>query len=223
MIDFTCACGKSLKAPDESAGKQIKCPGCGKVAVLPVKVAAGAVNPQAAALPSADPQATIGERPTDPATCDLHATAALPGSPSRRDTERDDLVAPPEAQGADATWSLGGYRIVRELGRGGVGVLYEAEDVKLERRVALKVLQPEIAANQEQCDRFLRQASRAASVASAFICPIYEVGEDNGVPFIAMRFLKGAAPCALAEGHTAGDRRSGAHRQGRCRGAERRA
>ncbi len=191
MIPFTCACGKSLQVPDESAGKPIKCPDCGKLAVVPVTVAAGAVNPQAAALPSPDSEATIGERPTDPATCDLHATAALPGSPSRRDTERNDLVAPPEAQGAGATWSLGGYRIVRELGHGGIAVVYEAEDVKLERRVALKVLQPEIAANPQQCERFLRQASRAASVESAFICRIYEVGEDNGVPFIAMPFLKG--------------------------------
>ncbi len=169
MIDFTCACGKSLKAPDESAGKQIECAGCGQVAVVPVKVAAGGRDQQAAALPSPDLQATIGERPTDPATCDLHATAALAGS------------APCPS----------GYRIVRELGHGGIAVVYEAEDVKLERRVALKVLQPEIAANPQQCERFLRQASRAASVESAFICRIYEVGEDNGVPFIAMPFLKG--------------------------------
>ncbi len=191
MIDFTCACGKSLKAPDEAAGKPIKCPGCGQGAVVPVKVAAGGRDQQAAALPGPDLQATIGERPTDPATCDLHATAALPGSAPRQNTGANELVAPPAAQGAGDTLRLGGYRIVRELGHGGMAVVYEAEDVKLERRVALKVLKPEIAANQDQRDRFLRQASRAASVESNFICRIYEVGKDHGVPFIAMPFLKG--------------------------------
>ncbi len=191
MIHCTCSCGKSLQVPDESAGTQIKCPGCGQVAVVPVKVAVGG-REQTAALPSTDSQAAAGERPTDPATCDLHATGAWADSAPRQDIPRNDRAAPPQAQGAGDIWSLGGYRIVRELGRGGIGVLYEAEDVALERRVAVKVLKPEIAANQEQCDRFLRQASRAASVESRCICPIYEVGEDNGVPFIAMRFLKGA-------------------------------
>ncbi len=195
MIPFTCACGQSLKAPDASAGKKIKCPGCGKVAFVPVQVGAGPVNPETAALPSPDPQATIDERPTDPATSDFNAMAALPGSASRRD------VGPSSAQAAGATRTLGGYRIVRELGHGGMGTVYEAEDVKLERRVALKVMQPEIAKNPQHRERFLREACTAASVESDFICPIYEVGEDDGVPFIAMPFLKGEPLNALWKKH----------------------
>jgi serine/threonine protein kinase len=100
-------------------------------------------------------------------------------------------VAAPEGQDAGKTWSLGGYRILRALGQGGMGTVYEAEDIKLKRRVALKVMKPEIAKNQDHRDRFVREAKAAAKVESDFICPIYRVGEDNGVPFIAMPFLKG--------------------------------
>ncbi len=72
-----------------------------------------------------------------------------------------------------------------------MGTVYEAEDITLERRVSLKVMKPEIAKNPQHRERFLREACTAASVESVFICPIYEVGEDNGIPFIAMPFLQG--------------------------------
>ncbi len=192
MISFTCSCGKSLQVAAESAGKQITCPGCGKVAVVAAAVPAGGRDQETAALSNLVSQEAAGERPTDPATCDLNATGAWAGSAPRQDTQRHERAAPPEAQGASDTWSLGGYRIVRELGHGGMGTVYEAEDVKLERRVSLKVMKPEIAENPQHRERFLREACTAASVESDFICPIYEVGEDNGVPFIAMPFLKGA-------------------------------
>src|SRR5262249_5046192 len=67
----------------------------------------------------------------------------------------------------------------------------EAEDVKLRRRVALKVMRPEAASNPQHRERFLREARTAASVHSDHVCPIYQVGEDRGVPFIAMLLLKG--------------------------------
>ena len=86
---------------------------------------------------------------------------------------------------------LGGYRVLRQLGQGGMGLVFEAEDIKLERRVALKVMKPEIAKNDAHRERFLREARTAAKVESDYICPIYQVGEENGIPFIAMPFLKG--------------------------------
>jgi serine/threonine protein kinase/tetratricopeptide (TPR) repeat protein len=87
--------------------------------------------------------------------------------------------------------SLGDYRILRELGVGGMLTVYEAEDARLERRVSLKVMKPEFAGNPHDRERFLREARTAARVQSAFICPVYEVGEENGVPFVAMPFLQG--------------------------------
>src|SRR5204863_5354782 len=96
----------------------------------------------------------------------------------------------PWAVDAHSIEQLGGYRILRLLGQGGMGAVYEAEDVKLKRRVALKVMRPDVAMNQKSRERFVREARTAAKVESDFICPIYQVGEENGVPYIAMPFLK---------------------------------
>ena len=99
------------------------------------------------------------------------------------------FLSPPQA--ADEIGRLNGYRVLRLLGQGGMGVVFEAEDARLKRRVALKVMKPEIAAKEEHRVRFLREAQTAAAVEHDHICPIYQVGEENGVPFIAMPFLKG--------------------------------
>jgi formylglycine-generating enzyme required for sulfatase activity/serine/threonine protein kinase len=191
VIKFSCSCGKNLKVADESAGKKVKCPGCEKVVVVPATVIAGGIDQGTAALSSPDLQKPLGDLPTDPATSALNPTVAPAGSALRQDTHVIDHADPPKAEAAGITWSLGGYRILRQLGEGGMGAVYEAEDIKLERRVALKVMKPEIAENRQHRERFLREAYTAASVESDFICPIFEVGEDNGVPFIAMPFLKG--------------------------------
>jgi serine/threonine protein kinase/Leucine-rich repeat (LRR) protein len=101
------------------------------------------------------------------------------------------------AQSADEIGRLNGYRILRRLGEGGMGLVFEAEDIRLKRRVALKVMKPEVAAKEAHRVRFLREAQTAAQVEHDHICPIYQVGEDNGIPFIAMPFLKGEPLDAL--------------------------
>ncbi len=190
MIKFSCSCGKSLKVAAESAGKKIKCPGCGKAAVAPAAVVAGGID-LSATVSSPDVQPPLGDLPTDPATSALNPTVAPAASTPREETHTINRAAMPKVDAAGDLLSLGGYRILRQLGEGGMGTVYEAEDIKLERRVALKVMKPEIAADQQNRERFLREACTAASVESDFICPIFEVGEENGVPFIAMQFLKG--------------------------------
>lgn len=93
-----------------------------------------------------------------------------------------------------AAWAparLGQFRIVRELGRGGMGYVFEAEDEKLERRVAVKVLTPELAGNPEAVARFLREARAAAAVEHDHIVPILHVGEDAGTAYIVMPLLLG--------------------------------
>ena len=92
---------------------------------------------------------------------------------------------------SDLPRQLGDYRIVRQVGRGGMGVVYEAIQESLGRHVALKVLPLQEAANQIHLERFRREARAAAQLHHTNIVPIFGVGEDNGVHFYAMQFIQG--------------------------------
>jgi hypothetical protein len=100
-----------------------------------------------------------------------------------------------EAQGwielADGD-EFAGYRIERRLGRGGMGVLYLALEPGLQRRVALKLIAPEAAADEVFARRFAEESRIAASIEHPNVVPIYAAGEEDGVPFIAMRYVAGS-------------------------------
>ena len=106
----------------------------------------------------------------------------------------DDLLndgQPPKKESADAPLStlgtlgtLGGYTLIRELGAGGMGTVYEAEQEGLKRRVALKILAPHLSVNTKAIQRFKREAKAAGRQKHANIAAIYDIGQENGVHYI---------------------------------------
>lgn len=115
-------------------------------------------------------------------------------------TERSHAAA------QDAPTVLGDFRIVREVGRGGMGIVYEAQQVSLDRRVALKVLTSShvLSGNRE---RFEREARAVASLEHGHIVPVYSVGEAEGVPYMAMKFIDGQTLQQVIEEETQGQLR----------------
>src|SRR5262249_28538862 len=86
---------------------------------------------------------------------------------------------------------LGRYEIRSKIGEGGMGEVYLAEDTDLRRQVALKVLPPDVAANQDRMRRFKTEAQSAATLNHPNIAHIYEIGERDSINFIAMEFIDG--------------------------------
>jgi TolB-like protein/thioredoxin-like negative regulator of GroEL/predicted Ser/Thr protein kinase len=91
----------------------------------------------------------------------------------------------------EGTTLAGKYRIIEPIGRGGMGVVYKAEDIKLERFVALKFLPAELIAVPEARERFVREAKAAAALSHPHICTVHEINEEEKEPFIVMEYVEG--------------------------------
>src|SRR6516225_5077607 len=108
---------------------------------------------------------------------------------------KEDQPARPGAAETAAAMPLlgqvGDYRVLREVGRGGMGVVYEAEQVSLGRRVALKVLPRRVSSDLKTLARFRREARAAAQLHHTNIVPVFEVGKEGEVSYYAMQFIQG--------------------------------
>jgi tRNA A-37 threonylcarbamoyl transferase component Bud32 len=102
-----------------------------------------------------------------------------------------DVIETPEDGELAAPSRLGEFEILRELGRGGMGVVYEARQASLNRRVALKVLPPALRRDRRLLTRFQREAEAAGRLRHPNIVPVYSIGESAGAPFFAMELVDG--------------------------------
>ena len=121
----------------------------------------------------------------------LSALLLVEGVRPRSDATVNNIARPGPAGVEPGLKQLGDYRIVGEVGRGGMGVVYEAEQISLGRRVALKVFAPSIARSPSHLERFLREARSAAQLHHTNIVPVFGVGDQDGLYYYAMQFITG--------------------------------
>jgi serine/threonine protein kinase len=117
----------------------------------------------------------------------------LPAMKAMSDSAPPDVSTEGNTTSPEVAGSLGDYRILREIGRGGMGVVYEAEQISLRRRVALKVLPFAVALDPRRLERFKNEALAAAKLHHSNIVPVYAVGCERGVYYFAMQMIEGAS------------------------------
>jgi serine/threonine protein kinase len=168
------ACRRRLRVGSALAGLTVPCPGCARKVTLPSSFA-----DETLASPAGRGE-TLAAGPA----------GGSPGS-ALNASRRFAFLHPPQQAGE--LGRLGGYRVLGVLGQGGMGVVFVALDPGLQRRVAIKVMLPEAAAHPTGRQRFLREARAVAALQHDHVITVYQVGEDNGVPFLVMPFLEGEA------------------------------
>jgi serine phosphatase RsbU (regulator of sigma subunit) len=157
----------------------------GDTGVAAAKTDVGPIHPLRSAIDGSKRSDTRPLPLPEPAAWSLEPPAATPPLPP----SSYSFLAPP--RGPDEIGWLGPYRILRVLGVGGMAVVFQAEDTQLLRRVALKVMKPDLAVNENFRERFLREARAVGAIQHDHIITVYQVGQENGVPFFAMQLLQG--------------------------------
>jgi predicted Ser/Thr protein kinase len=150
-------------------------------------------------------------RPNTPAPAAADAAPAVdvpaPAAPADATIVDATVVDRPAAVGGDLVTGsqFAGYEIEGVAGRGGMGVVYRARQLRPSRIVALKVVSPQFAADADFRERFARESEIAASIEHSNVIPVYDVGEESGLLYIAMRYVEGTdlAAMLVAEGRLA--------------------
>ena len=198
MIAFSCVhCGQRMTITQEDGNKRATCPDCGQAVVIPANESGVGRRRGSGSRPDVGSEAIF----ITPKAASLPGTATCPEvrpalheEPTRVEDHTPekatfDFLAP--AQEPDEMGRLGPYRILGVVGTGGMGIVFRAHDPHLERVVALKVMLPGLAASSTARRRFLREARAGASIQHDRVVAVYQVGEDRGVPYLAMPFLRG--------------------------------
>ncbi len=194
MIALSCVhCGEKMTVTEEPGGKRGKCARCGHTVFIPPSpsesgsLSATVLSRRSApkAPPPAAPQPTMAFPPPGPNPEASTVVEAPPAPPA----EWLAMLAPPQGEGE--LGRLRDYRVLRVLGSGGMGVVFQGEDLMLQRPVAIKAMLPALAATPAARQRFLREARAVAHLNHDHIVPIFAVAEERGVPFLVMPFLKG--------------------------------
>ncbi len=198
MIAFSCVhCGQRMTITQEQGEKKAACPKCGQVVLIPDS-GSGIRSRRKGRAGSAQGVESI--RTAEPATPQQSETSSGAEPPVHEMATRVEAGPPMAAaltaflrpaEGPGEIGRLGGYRVLEVVGSGGMGVVFRAVDPMLERVVALKAMLPGLAASAAARQRFLREARAAAALQHDHIVTIFQVGEDQGVPFLAMPFLEG--------------------------------
>ncbi len=206
MITFKCStCGQQITVADDQIGRTTVCVRCRQPIVIrepspePARVGpdGGPSTPLNEPMPSwSEPTRDFSGAPESATLPPRDAQSPTPVQiPAGISPEYYDFLLP--AQGPGELGRLGPYRVLGVLGACGMGVVFRAQDPQLERPVALKAMLPALAASPSAKQRFLREARAAAALDDDHIVQIFQVGEDRGIPFLAMQFLKGETLDAL--------------------------
>jgi serine/threonine protein kinase len=188
MIHFPCPeCGAKLKGRYSRSGRKQTCPACGNKVLVPAE----SVHTPRAMSAAADDSPSQPPSPGPAEVTRNGATGSSVAMSAGTEGSSEDASFLDRPQAPDEIGRLGPFRVLEVLGSGATGIVFRAEDTQLRRSVALKVLRPSIAANAESRRRFLREARAVAAFDHDNILTVHQVGEDHGIPWLAMKMLRG--------------------------------